>query len=325
MDNLVVSYSELKAWRFCRQSHYFKYIDRITPRRKPRPLKVGSILHKLLEYHTAGKDWTPIIKEVKSEYDKMFDEEKDFYGNLPEEAQRIMEGYQKIYKGEKAKYLMIEKEIGPIPLTPKVSFKMRLDRLVYHSDTKLTLLCETKSGKKIPQEDIRIWDLQTILYVWALRQTGQKVDGILWDYIRTKPPSIPPLLKSGALSQRQDMDTTQEVYLQAIKENKLQPADYQEFLDSLKGRESQFYRRVILPVNESIVEPILSDARMSAREIYYLREHPVKTISGYTCPRCMFSSLCYAELRGLDTDFIREHEFMNKEEEVEYGEDENSD
>ena len=192
-------------------------------------------------------------------------------------------------------------------------------------DTGLTFLCETKTGRKIPQEDLRIWDLQTVLYVWALRKLGNKIDGIVWDYIRTKPPTVPLLLKSGELSQRADIDTDYGTYMKAITDNELSPDNYKAILESLKGREDSYFRRVKVPITEPMIEPILEDARSTSLEILYLEDQPVRSMSGYTCPRCSYQSLCYAHLRGLDEEFIRKVEFTPRVREIEYVVEEESD
>jgi len=320
MDQLVVSYSKIKKWRFCRQSYFFNYVDRIVPKRKPKPLKLGSIVHSMLEAASKEEDWTIIHDQVKKEYSKMMEEEKEYYGDLPGDSKRIMEGYNKMYVHEKVSFHLIEKELGPVPLTSKTGLLFKVDRLMTDRPTKLTFLCETKTGRKIPQEEIRIWDLQTVLYVWALRKLGYKVDGVAWDYIRTKSPTIPELLKSGQLTRRKDIDTDWATYQKAIFDNELNLSDYEDMKQLLAGKENTFYRRVKIPVPDAMIDPIVEDARTTSLEIYYLAENPVKNISGYTCPRCSYSSLCYAQLRGLDEDFIRKAEFMNKDEEIEYGE-----
>jgi hypothetical protein len=288
-------------------------------------MKVGSIIHKITQTIAEGGNWRKILEEVKKEYNKMFDEEKEFYGNLPEEIESIMMGYEEQYKEEKFKYLMIEETLSGVPLTKHTQLKLRPDKIVIDKQG-LRFLWETKSGRKIPPEEFRLWDLQTIIYVWGARQIGMKLDGILWDYIRTKPPAIPKLLKDGGLSKRQDIDTTTRTYLKAIKDNKLEVKDYQDILDKLEGNESTFYRRMKLPIAEKTIHKILEDAKRSSLEIYYMQDYPVREISGFGCRRCFYKSLCYAELRGLDTSFIKEHEFKkiekNKEEEQIEGEEE---
>ena len=223
-----------------------------------------------------------------------------------------MVGYDEEYKDEKFKYLLIEETISSIPLTQHTKLKLRPDKIA-EDEQGLKFLWETKTGKKIPPEEFRLWDLQTIIYVWGARQVGFPLDGILWDYLRTKPPAVPKLLKDGSLSKRQKIDTTCRTYKKAIKDNKLDIADYKDILKKIKSNESTFYRRIKLPIAEKTLNRIIDDARKSSLEIYYMQDHPIREISGFNCRRCFYKSLCYAELRGLDADFIRSSEFKKME------------
>ena len=307
---LEVSYSRIKRWRSCQQAHYYQYILGIEPRMKAKPLKVGSYLHDLLEAHARGDDWRDVHELIVEEFSGLFVEERLYYGeHLPDDLYTLMEGYEKFHEGDNLTYHEIEEPIGPIPLTSKTSLKGRPDGLVETEDGLLWLL-ERKSGKKLPDETTRLWDLQTIIYVWAYWREGVEVDGVLWDYIRSKPPAVPDVLKSGQLSRRKNIDTTPDVYLRAIYESGLDPEEYQDMLELLEGRESAFYRRVKLPVQESMVAPLLRDAQQTSLEILYLQETPTRNMSGFTCRGCHYQPLCSADVRGLDTEFIIDNEFQ---------------
>jgi hypothetical protein len=321
-ENTVVSYSKIKAWRFCRQNYFFKYNERIVPRMKPKPLKMGSLIHSCLESLARGEHWGDVIVEARKEYEKMFAEEKEIYGNYPEEALRVMEGYVRTYPEKLIKTSLPEEEFGPIPLTDKTSFLFKIDRLVEFMNNKEfkgdKFLMETKTGKRIPKDDMRVWDLQTVVYVWGLRQCGHKIRGIVWDYLRTKAPTVPEVLKSGGLSQNKNIDTDYHTYYTAILDHGGDPDNYKEFLESLRGNEQNFYRRIIVPVSDSLIESILEDVRNTSTEIHYLGDSScIKTISGFTCPRCDYNSICYAQLRGLDEQFIRKADFVIREKEEE--------
>ena len=314
MGKLAVSYSQIKKWRQCKQAHYYAYIERLEPRMKPRPLKMGSVIHDMLEAKARGKDWTEILHKVQKEFDKMFVEEKELYGDIPSDAEKIMKAYERMYgEDDEIDYLLIEEKMGPIDLTDKTALTLRPDALVRDRDQGLIYLMERKTAQRLPTEDFRLWDLQTLIYAWALRKLGYQVDGVLWDHVRSKPPTEPQVLKSGELSQAKKIDTDYYTYYEAIKENGLDPEKYSEFLEKLKGRERNFFRRVRLPVKEKMIKPLIKDAQEASLEIYYMQHRPQRNISPFTCKSCFYKSLCYAELRGLDDNFIRENEFKVKE------------
>lgn len=318
---ITVSYTEIKRWRFCRMAHFYNYVEGIIPRVKAKPLKLGNIVHQSIESWARTGEWDVILKAVKKEFKAMFEEEREFYGDLPGNTERMVSGYLQRYKAERKHYKLVEASLGPVPLTKRTQFKLKIDRLTT-TQAGLTL-CETKTARRLPDEDLRMWDLQTVLYVWALRELGYPVKAVLWDYVRTKPPTIPKVLKDGTISKK-DIDTDYETYLAAIKEAcPDEMDDYKEILDRLREEGTdKFYKRVLLPVNDRMIEPVLADAKMTSLEIASFSHLPVRNISGFTCPRCFYNSLCHASLRGLDESFIREREFMNREEENDYGSEE---
>lgn len=312
----VHSYSRIKLWRFCRQAHWNRYKEKIEPVKTGKPLKMGSYLHELTALVSQGKSIQELMDSISSEYDKMFIEEKEFYGDMPSDLTRIMEGYKTAHgqEDQALNYTHIEAELGPVPLTKYTSLTIRPDRLV-EDPTRggRTFLFETKSGKSLPTEDFRLWDTQTFLYIWGMRELGMKIDGIVWDHVRSKPPTIPQILRKGGLSVAKSIDTTYDTYYQAVVDNDLLSEDYQAFMDTLRGRENKFFRRVRLPVKENMLKPIIEEAKITSLEIYLLGDmRPVKNVSRTTCSMCSFKSLCEAELLGLDVEYVKETQFRPK-------------
>lgn len=308
-DVLVVSLSQIKSYRKCKREHHYRYVENIERRIKKVQLYRGSVIHDLIKVHIRGGDWEKEFEKFERKFNKLPDLRAE-YGDLDDEIWEIMSGYFSYYEDDPLEYLLVEEWIDPVvPLVKgKTAFGGIVDAIARDSEGRHWVV-EHKTHDTFPTEEDRLNDLQTSLYVWALRKNGWKIDGILWDYIRTKPPAKPEVLKSGGLSKRKNIDTTYDVYLEAIKEHGENPDDYQDILESLKGREERFYRRVKLPVNEAIIKPIVRDAKRTSLEIYYLKEFPTRNLT-FMCPRwCDFYQLCTAELRGLDTSFIREREY----------------
>lgn len=313
----AVSYSEIKWWRFCHHAHFLKYQQRIVPKVSSRPLQLGSIIHELLELYAQGQSWELRVQELEKEYSKFFLEERELYGDIPSLARAIMEGYTTTYKDDDLRVLGVEIELPKVKLSKHMSFKGRVDRVIMQDQR--VFLGETKTGRSLPGEDFREWDIQTLLYIWALEKARLfKFDGIMWDHIRTKTPTIPRVLKNGQLSQAKNIDTTYEVYMQAIAEQGLNPADYSEILDILAMKKNQFYRRVFVPIPRHFVPLVVHDAKLSANEIYRAKVHPEKassklrSMSNKTCPNCMYSKICHAAMQGADVEFIIQEDYMPK-------------
>lgn len=320
---MEIQYSRIKSYRHCRQQHYYKYIMNIVKKRPSKPLYRGSIIHECLQAAAEGRDWMEVWEKYNREFNRLFIEERELYGQtFMEDIKTILEGYFDYWNREDPlTYLFVEHQIRNIPIVKamgiKFMLKAKIDGVVKDKEGRVWLI-EHKTHENIPSEEVRLMDLQTILYIWALRKAGINVEGVLWDYIRAKPPAKPELLKNGQLTKRKNLDTTRAVYYRAIIENGLNPKHYEDILDRLVGREAVFYRRVRVPVYKKMIKPVLEDARATVMEMHVLQHYPVKNL-GRHCEWCDYRNLCQAELRGLDKEFILQTEFIERKED-EYGE-----
>ena len=296
-----------------------------------RPLKFGGFLHRLLAADKGTEPVEVVFQDAQNEYDKMFPEEREYYGNLPSDLRTVFDGYKKFYEVEDLyfRYTMIEAELGPVPLTEYTSLTIRPDKVAEDIRNDKTFLFESKTGRSIPSEDYRLWDMQTFLYIWGMRELGLKINGIIWDHIRSKVPTVPRLLKNGALSEAKNIDTTYDTYYRAIVENGLDPEAYSEYLGTLKGKDNKFYRRVKLPVKEKMLLPVVESAKRTSLEIHHLGTlPPSKNVSRTTCGMCSFRPICEAELLGLDVEYVKNNQFRPRPpregEEVEISEEDTS-
>jgi len=310
---LKISNARIKAWRQCKCLHYYRYIMNLEKRRPPKPLIMGKIIHSLKEAIIEGIPLRKALEPYKEEYGKMFIEEREEYGDIIKDAYEIMLNYKRYYSEDNLKYLEIDGSKSEhnfkLSLTPELEVEIVVDAIAEDEEGR-RWLTETKSFKRLPQEEVRLTDLQTTLYWEMLRREGMRLDGVMWDYIRSKPPQIPEETKKGELSRRK-IDTLYEVYLAEIEERGLNPEDYQEILEDLKGREDTFFRRIYLPPSERLVGPLIKDFIESGYEIYYLGDSKIRTPS-WNCPRCAFYQLCQAELQDLDVDYILKKEYKER-------------
>lgn len=318
------SYSRVKLWRHCHMAHYYRYVLRLAKKRKAIPLFRGTILHEMLnarailKLHPKAPHKSPeqILSGYAKKYRIMLKEEQGMYGDVIGDLRRIFNAYERYY--EKEEYTVVASE-DPILTTLKddIKFVGYIDKRVKDDNDQMWIK-DHKSCSSIPDDDTRFSDYQLILYPWAWNKDhpGQEVSGIIWDYVRTKPPTIPELLKKGGLTKRMDIDTDHHTYLDTIYKNDLNPKHYKEILTHLKNKKSTFFRRIVLPIPpKRTVDTIVTDFRTSVMEIESLS----KTDSGkirsmtYNCKQCEFYQLCQAEIRGLDSDFIRKTDYIERE------------
>lgn len=309
-----VHQSSIKCYRTCRQMYHYRYHESLQRKRRPNPLVRGTIVHRMVELAQHSQDPFIALKEAEKKYGRLFAEEKEEYGDLIGDIRRLMSGYFTWYEHDPLKPIKVKGKLAVelpflVPLAPGIVLGGKIDRVAASRD-KRRWLEDTKSHKTLPEGDMNYSDIQTALYQWALEKAhGIAIDGIAWNYIRYKPPAIPEKLASGELTRR-NIDTTWSVYLAEIKHQKLDPSDYEDMRDKLKGKEGTFFVRSYLPTNPKIIANIVEEATITAVEMKQGLS-PVRTI-GRHCDWCEYRGLCQAELRGLDAAAVRRLDYETK-------------
>ena len=346
--------SRIKMFRRCQKQYSFRYdygplffdaedTDEMVPKRHKVQLKRGTWLHELQRAHNLewAKDsgfkikklvpWQEVHASFSAEYDQLFDEEKEEYGDLPFECERLFKGYLRFWKEEAEQYSVASLHnrspaiefLVEYPL-PKVGkefpFKGRLDLMVEDQEYGGLWIRDAKWVKTIPDDDERMMSPQNCMYVWATRKMEYDVRGFIYDYGRTKAPAIPRVLKNGSLSVAQRMDTDYYTYVRAIKElhgdmwKDYAKAYYLEKLRVLKDRDILWYRRERIPVEDHKVKQALIEFIVSVRDIQRRSKHAPRSYF-YNCRwGCEYHSLCTAEFAGLDIEPIVVADFTTSEE-----------
>lgn len=313
-----VGYSKVKSYRRCPKQYDYKY-NRNLQRKKPAPPLIrGTILHEMLDSRArismkeTAKTPGSILTNYETKFGSLFREEREEYGdNFLEDIGRVWEGYKIAYADDGWKFEASEEGVET-ELTNSIVFKGHLDKRIIWKDRRW--IVDHKTHKTIPNEENRFNDYQILLYFWAYNRKHPKemADGIIWDYLRTKAPRIPEQLKSGELSQRENMDTDYATYTRELRRLKLDPKPYASFLESLKKRsQTKFFLRVPLPApSKEMTESVVKDFRQTAIIMNGLRVYPRNPTRD--CSWCEYYKLCSAELRGLDAGYIEKTEFEEK-------------
>lgn len=312
-----VSHSRLKVWRRCHKQHDYRYVQRIQRKRRSIPLLRGNIIGEMLDARARpNPKITPmtVLEKYRKKYRVLFKEEQEQYGDIIGDIQRIYEGYERKYKDDPWKYVKIE-HLLTIDLAKDVRFIGYIDKVIEDREGR-RWLADHKAYKTIPNEDDRFSDLQNVFYIWAYGQQHPKdpISGFVWDYLRTKAPAIPEVLKKGGLTQRANIDTDYYTYAKAIEENHLDPEDYAELLDNLRKENSRFFKRVYLPSPSKVmIDTAVSDMKNTAIEIKNLGSVLKDRNMTRDCPKmCDYYNICQTEYRGHDSDFIRTTEYEER-------------
>ena len=257
---LILSYSKMLTFNRCPQKYKYRYVDKYQPEdyKSPKVMVWGSYMHHLLEQYfkciKSGKN-TPVQLvhyplQTADEYCKenpLVDE----YG-IRGEVEAIFRNYVLEYWQTDTKLEVVETELKfTMPIYTNegdetgVYLTGYVDALLRDPDTGLVYIMEHKTTSlSVESRTVNLaLDDQVSLYCIAMQDLGYKVGGVIYDVIRKKIPSEPKLLKNGKMSVA-SVDTTYQIYLNALISNGLDPEDYQEKLEELKTQGKPFFARV---------------------------------------------------------------------------------
>lgn len=338
------SASKLALWRRCRKKAY--YHDMLNLQRIARSIapSKGTLLHACLENYYTGKDWAEPIKNLTIDMTKVFDEEREEWAKLQEEAYRIMRGYIVAYRDIDAGAVTLGTELQfAIPVGNGHAYMGTIDRL-YYDVNNIVWVQDHKCVKAIPQEKELYLDAQTLMYFDACRTNpklqeligGRKLGGVVFNHIRTKAPREPQILKNGTVS-KAACDTDLATYFSTVKKAGLDPNDYADMVGKLKG--NVFFKRTKIPIQEATLEILKNEANTTLQEIQIynkkyeehgdLAEHffPRNMMKNRCAWDCEYYPICVGALAGMSVEAIIHEEYEKRPsryDDEDYGEDDDA-
>lgn len=321
----TVSYSEVSSFRRCQKAWEYRYKQGLKRQRKHMRLFKGEILHEMLNAYInakrvkgfIGKDPWDVLAGYAEKFKDYFEEEKERYGDIIGDCGVIFEGYLRKYRHDPLRYEESEAAVY-FDITGSLRFAGFIDKIAVDAQDRRWIV-DHKFLASIPTGEDRFSELQLLLYVWAWGKVNPDtpIDGVLWDYARSKAPTVPEVLKNGALTQRKNLDCDVHTYMRTIAENKLNPNDYIEMLKHLEGKEDTFFERVFLPKpTDQLVGEVVEDFLATAEDIQIARKKGARcarSMSPFNCSTCEFRSVCEAEVRGHDVDFVIKADYIQRE------------
>ena len=306
-----VSQSKVKTYRRCRRAYHNRYVEKLRRKRISRPLVFGRIVHDMIEADLNKQDPFALLNKIAHTDKKMFAAQREEYGEIIQDLNLIMIDYFDEYKGElkpiKKNNKLAEHEFN-IEIMPGVNWNGKID-LIASTPNRLRWLGEHKTFTRMPGDDERWRNLQSVTYIRAIDMMGWgSVDGVIWDYIRSKGPNIPQLLDSGKLSQNKK-DVLPSSVKFAIKEARLKLSDYRDFIEKARHNRRDWFTRVFQPVKNEVVNRVFDDFLLTLQEM--VDNHgKVKDMNiDRHCGWCDYEPLCRAELQGLDVDYVKTREY----------------
>jgi hypothetical protein len=305
----ISTHSMLKTFRRCPKQTEYKYLERLKPRVLGRPLRLGTWMHALQEAKANGDDWREKHKEmIRTEWAPLFDEEKEDIGDLPGDAYRLMLSYEWYYAADEWKFHEVE-FVLETEFPDGSIYRGKIDALV---ENQFGLwIVDRKWHRTLPNTDYRILDAQSGLYVWAAWRNNIPVNGHIWDYGRSKPPTYPEMLVSGAGPKRWDSCDTDYPTMVRWFKNEMGgkvPQKYRPKMRYLKTiryqpgepQFSTFFRRSVIEKDKGMLKRIAQEAYHTHRrmlEYPWDRPELIERVPDRSCTfMCSYTDLCTAEL-----------------------------
>lgn len=311
---MKASISKINCANDCLRKYKYKYVDELEKILKSSKPQLGVIGHQSLEHYFKGGDWTAPIAKYEGELRLLMEEEQALYAHIPSELYRMVRGYLQHWRKHDTgvEVLAVEKSFSM--KTPGGNTYEGIIDLIY-KDSEGTWVEDHKFVKAIPNEAVRYLDAQTNLYFTAAQDMGYDPTGVVFDYVRTKPPSVPKVLKSGLVSTAA-CDTDVATYLGVVKSAGLDPKDYMAKLEELQL--NVFYKRSRVPRPGKLAQNIMEDfdstcSLLEGVEVRVREGGNVPRSMGMDCSwKCEFKDLCFAELAGQDTSYMLSADFQPK-------------
>src|SRR5947209_8165563 len=95
-----VSNSKLNTFRRCPNKYRYKYVLKLTPKKRSVQLERGTWMHDLLMTHADGEDWRERHIELTKEFENLWEEEREDLGDMPNDCGRLMRAYLRTYKDD---------------------------------------------------------------------------------------------------------------------------------------------------------------------------------------------------------------------------------
>lgn len=274
------------------------------------------MIHLMLEAEANGHDPLAKLEDVVKQAGKMFASQQDEFDEIVGDVRDIMTDYFN-HPWEKDKVLKFIKREGrraehefEVDVTPNIVLVGKLDAFATtpYRD-KERWIVENKSFRQMPNDDHRWRNLQSNTYIRVNEMLNlPKVAGFCWNYIRTKSPTVPKLLKNGEPSQKR-LDTLPTRLTRFFDDRDVDPKTLRRMIDTAKKNEGSYFIRIFTPVKKRVVDLVWRDivetATIMAEGAWKWR---AKTI-GRHCEWCEFEPICRAELTGGDVNFIKKKEY----------------
>lgn len=338
----MVSVSQINTFLACRRRWHYSYREGLRQRRERDYLTVGKLCHAGMEaamrerwsYAMDGEDPSTdqMLNRGFATIDRMWHEYvevTDFLDEeLPEQRElldRALDVFEEaLEEFDPLRWMPItvvrDGEPTPalelhfcVPCAGSQGLHGYIDAILEDQYTGQVWCVDYKFRRTLASDDDERFNLQNAVYMMACRRMGVDVAGTMTWQRLSSPSAVPKFNQDGSVS-RAKIRCTWPRYRRFLEDAGMDPADYAEMEEKLADVEMCRATREVRSddmVNR-VWHFVVKDA---AREIALARQSGrilTPSMDPWTCRMCSFQSLCQAELRGYDAEYVRTAEYTLK-------------
>lgn len=328
--------TERGSFRDCRRRWYLESQLRLHPKSQiPWPLIFGEAVHTGLEaYYRSSRNETDMLDAFKAAWEAEGEDLKLTYGgfydlgvgeewnehlekgvamltnyNLFDKSHPFFDEIAEVNIESRAFVDILSTSRERLPGLPLLSG--RIDLVGYRDGDNAPWIMDHKTAASAPS--VRALDIDDQLtgycYIYW-RLTGIVPRGAIYNVLSKEPPHPPRILANGQLSRDKSQRTTFELYLQTIKEQGLDPVEYEDHLNFLseKGWRQFFVREGVTRNEEELLsfEERLAyeyqDMKRALKDPGYRYPNPGQR----TCGICQLIPVCQAVEEQSDAEYVIE-------------------
>lgn len=335
----MVSVSQLQTFLSCKKKWAYGYIENLTPRVDRPFLTIGKLCHKGMQvamehYWEHGKDqFYKREQSLNTAILAMISEHTEYLRNncflqeeVPDVEQTLVDAKAVFTQAfwefdiERWEVVTLQKNGKPIPALelhfrvpcpPTKGLHGYIDSILRDKETGFIWCTDYKFRKTLSPDEDEAYNIQNAVYSYACKRMGVDVTGTMtWQHINT-PAADPAILKDGRIS-RAKIKTTWEHFEQFCRDHGQDPQDYYLEMEE-KLRDIEWYRATLEYRNEETIDRIWAEcvrpAAKAVKAAHRVKADNFRSLYPWNCKMCQYQSLCQAELRDHDADFIRQNEY----------------
>lgn len=305
----TVSFTEISAFKRCRQQHAWRYRENLVSRHQAPHITLGTLCHAGMEAYWKNQSISDatVAKALEIMPAEAFDEEEKAYSDMAALASRVV------------RMNLPSPNWCPVPDAVEMEFDLRIpgsrhrvqgriDSILREGDN--LYVGEWKFPRSFKSEEDCQMSSQIAIYQWAALQLGYPVVGVLYTQILPKLPAKPCRNINGTTS-RKEIYTDWRTYEATVREHGNDPADYLDMQEKLADKE--FSRTYRIYRSKGQIDHYIKELRMVASDISATRTRVYPSENPVICSGCAYRDLCQEVARGRDPKHIIESSFVKRE------------